>query len=53
VKDFSTLVASSNEVKKSMRFKPEGGELAFVLLKEKLYFASILALPNFTKSWNI
>jgi hypothetical protein len=38
---------------KSQRGLNSGGELAFALLKEKLYFTSILALPNFTKSWNI
>jgi hypothetical protein len=45
VKDFSTIVATLNEVvKKSIGFKwGEEQELAFVLLKEKLYSALVLA----------
>jgi hypothetical protein len=52
VKDFKTIAAPLNEVvKKSVGFKwEEEQELAFVLLKEKLCFALVLALPDFTKT---
>ena len=55
VKDFSTLVASLNEiVKKNVGFKwGEKQEHAFTALKEKLTHSPILALPNFTKSFEI
>ncbi|CAJ2636512.1 unnamed protein product [Trifolium pratense] len=55
VKDFSTLVAPLNEiVKKEVGFKcGEKQEQAFAALKEKLIEAPILALPNFSKSFEI
>jgi hypothetical protein len=55
VKDFSTLVAPLNEiVKKEVGFKwGEKQEQAFAALKEKLTQAPILALPNFSKSFEI
>jgi len=55
VKDFSTIAAPLNEVvKKSVGFKwEEKQELAFVLLKDKLCSAPVLALPDFTKAFEI
>jgi len=55
VKDFSTIAAPLNEVvKKSVGFKWGGEqELAFVLLKDKLGSAPVLALPDFTKAFEI
>jgi hypothetical protein len=55
VEDFSTIAASLNEVvKKSVGFKwGEEQELAFVLLKEKLCSAHVLALPDFTKAFEM
>jgi hypothetical protein len=54
MKDFSTIAAPLNEVvKKSIGFKWGVQELAFVLLKEKLCSAHILALPDFTKPFEI
>jgi hypothetical protein len=55
VKDLSTLVTPLNEdVKKSVRLKWEvEQELTLILLKEKLCFALILALPEFTKAFEI
>jgi len=49
------LVASLNEiVKKNVGFKwGEKQEHAFTALKEKLTHSPILALPNFTKSFEI
>ena len=55
MEDFSTIAASLNEVvKKSVGFKwGEEQELAFVLLKEKLCSAHVLALPDFTKAFEM
>ena len=55
VKDFSTLEAPLNEiVKKDVGFKwGEKQEQAFAALKEKLIQAPVLALPNFSKSFEI
>jgi hypothetical protein len=55
VKDFSTIDAPLNEVvEKSVRFKwGEEQNFAFVLLKEKLCSAHVLALPDFTKAFEI
>ena len=55
VKDFSTLAAPLNEViKKNVVFKwGEKQEEAFNALKQKLTNAPILALPNFSKSFEI
>jgi hypothetical protein len=55
VKDFSILVAPLNEVvKKLVGFKwGKEQESAFGLLKEKLCSALVLALPNFTKAFEI
>ena len=53
VKDFSTLVAPLTEiVKKSMGFKT-GYEQdhAFIEIKERLYGAPLLALPDFSKTF--
>jgi hypothetical protein len=55
VKDFSTLVAPLTEViKKNVGFKwGEEQERAFQLVKQKLTNAPLLALPNFTKTFEI
>jgi hypothetical protein len=55
VKDFSTIAAPLNEVvKKSIRFKwGEEQELTFVLFKDKLCSAPVLALTDFTKAFEI
>jgi hypothetical protein len=56
VKDFSTIAALLNEaVIKSVGFKwEEEQELAFVFLKKKkLCSAPVLALPDFTKAFEI
>ena len=51
MKDFNTIVAPLNEVvKKSIGFKwVEEQELAFVLLKDKLCSAPVLALRKHLK----
>jgi len=55
MKDFSTLVTPLNEVvQMSVGFKWwKEQEWAFVLLKEKLCSTLVLALPNFTKTFEI
>ena len=54
VKDFSTIAPLNEVVKKSVGFKwGEEQELAFVLLKDKLCSAPVLALPDFTKAFGI
>jgi len=55
MKDFSALTAPLNEVVKMLVwFKwREEQEWAFVLLKEKLCSTLVLALPNFTKTFEI
>ncbi|KAH9648164.1 WD REPEATS REGION domain-containing protein [Citrus sinensis] len=55
VKDFSTLAAPLTEiVKKHVGFKwGSEQERAFNLIKEKLVSAPLLALPNFTKTFEI
>ena len=55
VKDFSTIASPLNDiVKKNVEFKWESEqEKAFNALKEKLTNAPILALPNFSKSFEI
>ena len=55
VKNFSTLAAPLTEiVKKSVGFK-WGSEQdhAFIEIKERLYGAPLLALPNFSKTFEI
>ena len=55
VKDFSTLAAPLNEiVKKSMGFKwGSEKDCAFIEIKERLCGAPLLALPNFSKTFEI
>ncbi|KAH9792624.1 hypothetical protein KPL71_004200 [Citrus sinensis] len=55
VKDFSTLAAPLTEiVKKHVGFKwGSEQQRAFNLIKEKLVFAPLLALPDFTKTFEI
>ena len=55
VKDFSTLAAPLTEiVKKSVGFKWEGEqERAFNEIKERLCYAPLLALPDFSKTFEI
>ncbi|XP_042444031.1 uncharacterized protein LOC122029149, partial [Zingiber officinale] len=55
VKDFNTVAAPLNEiVKKNMGFRwGENQEKAFQTLKDKLTHAPILALPDFSKSFEI
>ena len=54
-KDFSSITALLTEViKKNVRFKwGDKQEKAFQLIKEKLTHAPLLALPNFTKTFEI
>ena len=55
VKDFNTLAEPLTEViKKNVGFRwGEEQERAFNLIKQKLCYASLLALPNFTKTFEI
>ena len=55
VKDFSTIAAPLTEiVKKSVGFKwNDEQDKAFNLLKDKLRSAPILALPNFTRAFEV
>ena len=55
VKDFSTLAALLTEiVKKSMGFKwGSEQDRAFIEIKERLYGAPLLALPDFSKTFEI
>jgi hypothetical protein len=55
VKDFSTIAAPLTEiVKKSVGFKwNDKQDEAFNLLKDKLLSAPVLALPNFTKAFEV
>ncbi|GKV06951.1 hypothetical protein SLEP1_g18768 [Rubroshorea leprosula] len=55
IKDFSTIAAPLTEiVKKSVGFKWESEqENAFNLIKENVISAPLLALPNFTKTFEI
>jgi hypothetical protein len=55
IKDFSTLAAPLTEiVKKSMGFKwGSDQDRAFIEIKEKLCGAPLLALPNFSKTFEI
>jgi hypothetical protein len=55
VKDFSTIVAPLTEiVKKSVGFKWNNEQdKAFNLLKDKLCSAPILALPDFTRAFEV
>lgn len=55
VKDFSTIVAPLTKiVKKSVKLKWDSKQKnAFNLIKEKLIFAPLLVLPDFTKTFEI
>jgi hypothetical protein len=55
VKDFSTIAAPLTEiVKKSVGFKwNDKQDEAFNLLKDKLLSAPVLALPNFTRAFEV
>ena len=55
VKDFSTIIAPLTEiVKKNVGFHwGNDQENAFVVIKERLCSASVLALPNFNKTFEI
>ena len=55
VKDFSTLAAPLTEIlKKSVGFKwASEQDCAFIENKERLYGASLLALSNFSKTFEI
>ena len=54
VKDFSTLAAPLTEiVKKSVGFKWGEQDRAFIEIKERLCGAPLLALPDFSKTFEI
>ncbi len=55
IKDFSTLAAPFTEiVKKSVGFKwGNEQDLAFIEIKERLCGAPLLALPDFSKTFEI
>ena len=55
MKDFSSITAPLTRViKKNVGFKwGDEQEKAFQLIKEKLTHAHLLALPNFTKTFEI
>jgi len=52
VKDFSTIAAPLTEIVKKSVWNDEQDE-AFNLLKDKLYSAPVLALPNFTRAFEV
>jgi hypothetical protein len=55
MKDFSTIIAPLTKfVKKYIGFKwDDEQDKTFNILKDKLYYAPILALPNFTKAFEV
>lgn len=54
VKNFNSIVAPLNELVKDIKFVwTDKQENTFTLLKEKLCTASILALPNFDKTFEL
>jgi len=52
VKDFSTITAPLTKIVKKSVWNDEHDE-AFNLLKDKLYSAPVLALPNFTRAFEV